>query len=105
MAAQRRAGQRIRIVSTHRLSSGKSMTSATSNRTARSDINGRSDETGTNATPHAQSYYAATANPPPERPALDGHADTEVCVIGAGVSGVSTALSRSEPGKRGTALQ
>lgn len=48
--------------------------------------------------PHAPSYYAATANPAPERPPLAGPVETQVCVVGGGFSGLSTALSLAERG-------
>ncbi|MFZ0152953.1 hypothetical protein, partial [Pseudomonas sp.] len=35
-------------------------------------------------TPYPQSYYAASANPVPPRPALQEEVQTDVCVIGAG---------------------
>ncbi|OZT75487.1 NAD(P)/FAD-dependent oxidoreductase [Vreelandella boliviensis] len=47
---------------------------------------------------HTGSLYAATANPSPERPALVGHQEADVCVIGAGFTGLSTALHLAEKG-------
>lgn len=47
---------------------------------------------------HVASYYAATANPPPERPALEGDIECEVCVVGAGFTGISSALHLAEQG-------
>jgi gamma-glutamylputrescine oxidase len=47
---------------------------------------------------HAPSYYAATANPSPDRPALRGEVNTDVCVIGAGFTGISAALHLAEHG-------
>src|ERR1035437_3273072 len=44
------------------------------------------------------SYYAATAHPGPARPALQGDETCDVCVIGAGYSGLSTALHLAENG-------
>ena len=49
-------------------------------------------------TPHPPSYYAATANPPDACPALDGEYRCDVCVIGGGYTGVSTALHLAERG-------
>jgi gamma-glutamylputrescine oxidase len=46
------------------------------------------------------SYYAASANAAPERPALEGSVETDVCVVGAGYSGLSTALHLAEKGYR-----
>ena len=50
--------------------------------------------------PHVASWYAATAHPAPERPPLDGTARADVCVIGAGYTGLSTALHLAEKGRR-----
>lgn len=47
---------------------------------------------------HTSSYYAASANPSPERPALQGEVFADVCVVGAGYSGLSTALHLLERG-------
>ncbi len=47
---------------------------------------------------HVRSYYAASAHPAPERPALEGSVDCDVCVIGAGIAGCSTALHLAEKG-------
>ena len=44
------------------------------------------------------SYYAASANPAPERPPLTGTVDTDICVVGAGYSGLSAALHLAEKG-------
>lgn len=46
----------------------------------------------------AKTYYAATANSSPERPALQGDVHADVCVIGAGYTGLSTALFLAEAG-------
>jgi gamma-glutamylputrescine oxidase len=48
--------------------------------------------------PHAPSYYAATANPAPERPPLQGETKADVCIIGAGFTGISAALELAERG-------
>lgn len=47
---------------------------------------------------HAASWYAASANPSPERPALEGQIDCDVCVVGAGFTGISAALHLAERG-------
>ncbi|WP_069298282.1 NAD(P)/FAD-dependent oxidoreductase [Neptunicoccus sediminis] len=47
---------------------------------------------------HTDSYYAASANPAPERPPLVGAHEVDVCVVGAGYSGLSTALHLAEKG-------
>src|SRR5690349_16005006 len=46
----------------------------------------------------APNYYAATANPRPPRPALRDPTRTDVCVIGGGMAGCSTALHLAERG-------
>jgi len=48
--------------------------------------------------PHASSYYAATRNPAPDRPALRGDITADVCVVGAGFTGLSAALHLAERG-------
>lgn len=50
--------------------------------------------------PHAPSYYAATATPWSLSPSLQGDADCDVCVVGGGLSGISTALNLAEQGLR-----
>src|ERR1700722_7712009 len=47
---------------------------------------------------HVASYYAATANSAPDRPALIGEVRADVCIVGAGFTGVSAALSLAENG-------
>ncbi len=47
---------------------------------------------------HAPSFYAASANPAPDRPKLEGDVSTDVCVIGAGYTGLSSALHLLEAG-------
>ena len=47
---------------------------------------------------HAPSYYAATANPQPIRQQLLGKTQADVCVVGAGYTGLSTALHLAEAG-------
>lgn len=49
-------------------------------------------------TSYPQSYYAASANPVPQRPTLQGETETDVCIIGAGYTGLSTALFLLENG-------
>ncbi|MHB1111078.1 MAG: NAD(P)/FAD-dependent oxidoreductase [Devosia sp.] len=41
---------------------------------------------------HAPSYYAATANDRAARPQLQGEMDADVCIIGAGFTGISAGL-------------
>jgi gamma-glutamylputrescine oxidase len=47
---------------------------------------------------HAPSWYAATANDARRHPVLEGTIDADVCVIGAGLTGVSAALNLAERG-------
>ena len=49
---------------------------------------------------HAPSYYAASANPQPERPSLKGRVEADVCIVGAGYTGLSSALHLAEAGFR-----
>ena len=49
-------------------------------------------------TPYPESYYAASANPVPARPELQGDVEVDVCIIGAGYTGLSTAISLLENG-------
>ena len=41
---------------------------------------------------HTSSYYAATANERTDYPLLEGGKSVDICVVGAGFTGVSTAL-------------
>ncbi|MCB1645849.1 MAG: FAD-binding oxidoreductase [Pseudomonadales bacterium] len=50
------------------------------------------------ATSHTSSYYAASANPAPERPPLQGDITTDILIVGAGYSGLSTGLHLVEKG-------
>jgi gamma-glutamylputrescine oxidase len=52
-----------------------------------------------------QSYYAATANHPPRRPSLAGEESCDICVIGAGYAGLSTALHLVEKGYKVIVLE
>ena len=45
---------------------------------------------------HTGSYYAATANEITDFAPLSGEQDADVCVIGAGFTGISTALLLAE---------
>lgn len=47
---------------------------------------------------HTRSYYAASANEKTNYPVLQGSETADVCVVGAGFTGVSTALTLAERG-------
>lgn len=47
---------------------------------------------------HEASYYAATANIQTDYPSLTGEAETDICIIGGGFTGVSAALHLAEAG-------
>nr|WP_269808533.1 FAD-dependent oxidoreductase [Enterovibrio nigricans] len=49
-------------------------------------------------TEHAPSYYAASANPSPKRDILRDDIQADVCIIGAGYTGLSSALHLLEAG-------
>ncbi|WP_269530976.1 FAD-binding oxidoreductase [Chitinimonas sp. BJYL2] len=50
--------------------------------------------------PYPASYYAASVADAPLRPALHGEVQADVCVVGAGYTGLYTALRLAEAGKR-----
>ncbi|QSX41501.1 NAD(P)/FAD-dependent oxidoreductase [Shewanella cyperi] len=56
-------------------------------------------------TAHADSYYAASANDKRERPRLRDAIETDVCIIGAGYTGLSTALQLLERGFKVVVLE
>lgn len=56
-------------------------------------------------TDHVNTYYSASANPAPNRPALSGDVTADVCVLGAGFSGISTALHLAEKGLKVVVLE
>ncbi len=47
---------------------------------------------------HAASYYAASAHPQPARPELNRDLDVDICIIGAGFTGLSAGLFLAEAG-------
>ncbi len=57
------------------------------------------------ATDHAPSYYAASAHPAPDRPPLAGSHQADVCIIGAGYTGLSAGLFLAEAGFRVIVLE
>lgn len=54
---------------------------------------------------HTDSYYAASANHAPAYGALDGEIEADVCVIGAGYTGLSSALHLAEQGYKVVVLE
>ena len=50
----------------------------------------------TSGQPHTGSYYAATVNDQTEFPSLAGDRSADVCIIGAGFTGISSALHLAE---------
>lgn len=56
-------------------------------------------------TPHPASYYAATCSETTEYPALCGDVCSDVCVVGAGFTGIATALTLAERGYSVTVLE
>ncbi|MBH8579804.1 NAD(P)/FAD-dependent oxidoreductase [Bisbaumannia pacifica] len=56
-------------------------------------------------TQHVASYYAASANPGPERPSVSGRVECDICVVGAGFTGISAALHLAEQGQSVVVLE
>ncbi len=54
---------------------------------------------------YIETYYRDTLNTNNPRPSLEGDTDTEICVIGGGLAGLSTALGLVEKGKRVTLIE
>lgn len=54
---------------------------------------------------HVGSYYAASGLPQPERPALSESVEADVCVVGAGYTGLSAALHLAEQGYKVVVLE
>jgi gamma-glutamylputrescine oxidase len=54
---------------------------------------------------HIRSYYAASANPAPLREPLEGETTADVCVVGGGIAGCSTALHLAERGYKVVLLE
>ena len=54
---------------------------------------------------YVDSYYARTIAEDRPRPALDGDRETEVCVIGGGMAGLTTALGLAERGRKVVLLE
>jgi gamma-glutamylputrescine oxidase len=53
----------------------------------------------------AHSWYEATANRPPAQPPLAGDVEADVCVVGAGIAGCSTALHLAQRGYKVVLLE
>ena len=53
----------------------------------------------------SNSYYAATATPLPEQPTLQSHITADVCVVGAGLAGLSAALELAQNGYKVVILE
>ncbi|AQQ67723.1 oxidoreductase [Microbulbifer agarilyticus] len=54
---------------------------------------------------HTDSYYAASANPTGDHPRLQGDVEADVCIIGAGYTGLSSALHLAERGYKVVVLE
>jgi gamma-glutamylputrescine oxidase len=54
---------------------------------------------------HAPSYYAHSANPSPARPPLQGSAEADVCIVGAGYTGLSAGIALAEAGLKVVVLE
>ena len=57
-----------------------------------------SDKGANEALAHCESYYTATVNQEIRFPQLQGEQRADVCVIGGGFTGISTALTLAERG-------
>lgn len=55
--------------------------------------------------PYPPSWYAASADPLPPQPRLEGDVEADVCVLGAGYVGLSAALELAEAGYRVVVLE
>lgn len=54
---------------------------------------------------HVASYYAASSHSTSQRPTLEGDVECDVCVVGAGFTGISAALHLAERGHRVVVLE
>ena len=54
---------------------------------------------------YPDSWYAATSDIPPARPALAGDVRADVCIVGAGYTGLSAALHLAQAGRRVVVLE
>ncbi len=56
-------------------------------------------------TEYPPSYYAATAHPTPDRPSLTEAIEADICIVGAGYTGLSCALELAEKGHKVVLLE
>ena len=49
---------------------------------------------------YLETHYSRTRNPGDPFPRLEGHAETDTCVIGGGLAGINTALGLAERGQK-----
>lgn len=56
-------------------------------------------------TPHAPSYYAASRTPTALRPTLQGTVQADVCIVGAGYTGLSAGIALAEAGFKVVVLE
>jgi gamma-glutamylputrescine oxidase len=54
---------------------------------------------------HAPSYYAHSASPSPQRPPLQGDTAADVCIVGAGYTGLSAGIALAEAGLQVVVLE
>ena len=60
---------------------------------------------GTAPASQVNSYYAATAHPAPVFPSLRENLDVDVAIVGAGFTGINTAIERADRGYRVAVLE
>lgn len=58
-----------------------------------------------NSSAHPPSWYAATVQAAPDHPRLEGAKKADICVVGAGFTGLNTALELAEAGYRVIVLE
>lgn len=59
----------------------------------------------TQRTPHTGSYYAQTRNDTVDRPILKEHIEADICIVGGGFTGMSSALHLAEAGFKVVVLE